>query len=32
MIVTNGLGTSNRNIRIGAPTEVVVITLHQQKQ
>lgn len=32
MIVTNGLGTSNRNIRIGAPTEVVVITLHQRKQ
>lgn len=32
MIVTNGLGTSNRNIRIGAPTEVVVITLHQQKE
>ena len=32
MIVTNGLGTSNRNIRIGAPTEVVVVTLHQLKE
>lgn len=32
MIVTNGLGTSNKNIRIGAPAEVVVITLHRLKQ
>ena len=31
MIVTNGLGTSNKNIRIGAPTEVVLITLHRLK-
>lgn len=29
VIVTNGLGTSNRNIRIGAPAEVVLITLHR---
>lgn len=29
MIVTNGIGTSNKNIRIGAPAEVVVITLHR---
>ena len=28
MIVTNGIGTSNKNIRIGAPAEVVIITLH----
>lgn len=28
MIVTNGLGTSNKNIRIGAPSEVVLIVLH----
>lgn len=31
MIVTNGLGTSNRKIRIGAPAEVVLITLHRLK-
>lgn len=31
MIITNGLGTSNMNIRIGAPAEVVVITLHRRK-
>lgn len=31
LIVTNGLGTSNRNIRIGAPAEVVLITLHRLK-
>lgn len=31
MIVTNGLGTSNRDIRIGAPTEIIVITLHRLK-
>lgn len=31
MIVTNGIGTSNKNIRIGAPAEVVVITLHRLK-
>lgn len=29
MIVTNGIGTSNKNIRIGAPAEIVVITLHR---
>lgn len=28
MIVTNGLGTSNKNIRLGAPSEVVLIVLH----
>ena len=27
MIVTNGLGTSNKNIRLGAPSEVVLIVL-----
>lgn len=32
MIVTNGLGTSNKNIRIGAPTEIVIVTLHRLKQ
>lgn len=31
MIVTNGLGTSNKNIRIGAPAEIVIITLHRLK-
>lgn len=29
MIVTNGIGTSKRNIRIGAPAEIVMITLHR---
>ena len=29
MIVTNGIGTSNKNIRIGAPAEIVMITLHR---
>ncbi len=29
MIVTNGLGTSNMDIRIGAPSEIVMITLHR---
>lgn len=28
MIVTNGLGTSNKNIRLGAPSEIVLIVLH----
>ena len=32
MIVTNGIGTSNRNIRIGAPSEIVIITLYRLKQ
>ncbi|WP_455592108.1 metallophosphoesterase [Bacteroides sp.] len=31
VIITNGLGTSNKNIRIGAPAEVVMITLHRAK-
>lgn len=31
LIVTNGLGTSNKNIRIGAPAEIVMITLHRLK-
>lgn len=31
MIVTNGIGTSNKNIRIGAPAEIVIITLHRLK-
>lgn len=31
MIVTNGIGTSNKNIRMGAPAEVVVITLHRME-
>ena len=29
LIVTNGIGTSNKNIRIGAPAEIVMITLHR---
>ncbi len=32
VIVTNGLGTSNKNIRIGAPSEIVMITLHRLKE
>ncbi|WP_455587773.1 metallophosphoesterase [Bacteroides sp.] len=32
MIVTNGIGTSNRNIRIGAPAEIVIITLYRLRQ
>ena len=28
MIITNGLGTSNKNIRMFAPSEVVVIELN----
>ena len=31
MIVTNGIGTSNTPIRMGAPSEVVIITLHRLK-
>lgn len=31
MIITNGLGTSNKNLRIGAPTEIVMITLRRPK-
>ena len=29
IIITNGIGTSNKNIRIGAPSEVVLITLRR---
>lgn len=29
MIVTNGIGTSQKPIRLGAPAEVVIITLHR---
>ena len=29
MIVTNGIGTSQKPIRLGAPSEVVMITLHR---
>lgn len=28
MIITNGLGTSNKNIRLFAPSEIVLIVLH----
>ena len=28
MIITNGLGTSNKNIRMFAPSEVIMIELH----
>lgn len=31
LIVTNGIGTSQMPIRIGAPAEVIVITLHRLK-
>lgn len=31
MIITNGIGTSNKNIRLFAPSEVVMIILHRQK-
>lgn len=31
MIVTNGIGTSQKPIRLGAPSEVVMITLHRLK-
>lgn len=29
MIITNGIGTSNKNVRLFAPAEVVMIVLHQ---
>lgn len=32
IIITNGLGTSNKDIRIGAPTEIIVITLKAPKK
>ncbi|MEG2150636.1 MAG: metallophosphoesterase, partial [Bacteroidaceae bacterium] len=31
IIITNGLGTSRKNIRLFAPSEIVMIVLHQQK-
>lgn len=31
MIITNGIGTSNKNVRLFAPAEVVMIILHQLK-
>ncbi|MEG1564073.1 MAG: metallophosphoesterase [Bacteroides sp.] len=31
IIVTNGLGTSRKSLRFGAPSEVVMITLHRLK-
>lgn len=31
MIITNGIGTSNKNVRLFAPAEVVMIVLHQLK-
>lgn len=31
MMITNGIGTSNKNIRLFAPSEVVLIELYQQK-
>lgn len=31
MIITNGIGTSNMNVRMFAPAEVVMIVLHQLK-
>ena len=32
IIITNGIGTSNKNVRLFAPSEVVVITLRQLKE
>ena len=32
LIVTNGIGTSQLPIRIGAPAEVIMITLHRLKE
>lgn len=32
MIVTNGIGTSQLPIRMGAPAEIILITLHQMKE
>ena len=31
VIITNGIGTSQKAIRIGAPAEIVMITLHRMK-
>lgn len=31
MIITNGIGTSNKNVRLFAPAEVVMIVLHRLK-
>lgn len=32
LIITNGIGTSQLPIRIGAPAEIVIITLHRPKE
>lgn len=32
IIITNGIGTSNKNVRLFAPSEVVVITLRRLKE
>lgn len=32
MIITNGLGTSRKNIRLFAPSEVVLVVLHESEQ
>jgi predicted MPP superfamily phosphohydrolase len=29
LIITNGIGTSKLPIRVGAPAEIIVITLHR---
>lgn len=31
VIVTNGIGTSRKRVRLGAPAEIVMITLHRAK-
>lgn len=32
MIITNGIGTSRMPIRVGAPAEIIMITLHRPKE
>ena len=32
LIVTNGIGTSQMPVRIGAPAEIIMITLHRLKE
>lgn len=32
MIITNGIGTSRMPIRVGAPAEIIMITLHHPKE
>lgn len=32
LIITNGIGTSQLPIRVGAPAEIVIITLHRPKE